>query len=379
MSLCRIVILGPRRGRRVDALAAAAARRDVPVVATGFDAFAADPGCLAEQLGRGTLLRFESPDENPEAFRALYEAGAARAEHAGCPVLGDAELAAACGGDGIGSPTQLAYGLEELTTRAADIARGQGATLSAEPRAIALSYDKAACNRHLAAADIPVPAPLPAEADFDAFMDRLREVPGRRAFVKLRHGAGAAGTLAVVHGPGGQLVAYTALRLDGDRLRAGATVARLTDHRHIARIAAALWPLGIHAEQWIAKAGVDGRSADLRLVCTRSGAPFGVLRISRSPITNLHLRADRAPAERLFDLMAPDAVAAVHDSCARVMRRIPGAGMLGVDVAVHADLTRHSVLEVNAFGDHIRSVRINGETPQDRQLRELSEEMADAA
>ena len=379
MSLRRIVILGPRSGRRVDALVAAAARRDVPVVAIGYDALAADPGCLAAHLGRGTLLRFESPDENPAAFRALYLAGAVRAEREGCTILGGAELAAACGGDGIGSPTQLAYGIEALTTYAAKIAREQGATLSAEPQAIALSYDKTACNRHLAAAVIPVPTPLPTVADFAAFMDQLSEVPGRRAFVKLRHGAGAAGTLAVVRGPGGALVAYTALRLDGDRLRAGATVERLTDHRHIARIAAALWPLGIHAEQWIAKAGVDGRSADLRLVCTRSGAPFGVLRMSRSPITNLHLQADRAPADRLFGLMAPDAVEAVHDSCARVMRQIPGAGMLGIDVAVHADLTRHSVLEVNAFGDHIRSVRINGETPQDRQLRELSEEMADAA
>ena len=379
MSLRRIVILGPRTGRRADALVAAAARRNVPVTAIGYDAFAGDPVCLAEQLKHGTVLRFESPDENPAAFRALYLAGAGRAEREGCPVLSEAELAAACGGDGIGSPTQLAYGIEALTTRAAGIARDQGATLSSDPHSIALSYDKTACNRHLAAAGIPVPPPLPATEDFDAFMDQLASVPGRRAFVKLRHGAGAAGTLAIARGPGGQLAAYTALRLDGDRVRAGASVERLTDHRQIARIAAALWPLGIHAEQWIAKAGVDGRTADLRMVCTRSGAPFGVLRLSRSPITNLHLQADRAPAERLFDLMAPEAVEAVQHTCARVMHQIPGAGMLGIDVAVHADLARHSVLEVNAFGDHIRSVRIDGETPQDRQLRELSEEMADAA
>jgi len=83
---------------------------------------------------------------------------------------------------------------------------------------------------------------------------------------------------------------------------------------------------------------------------------FRLLRKSRQPITNLHLGAERADAGALLAQMSAKAVAALDDTCRRVARAFPGALHLGIDVAVASGLTRHYVLEVNAFGDLLKGV-----------------------
>ena len=323
-------------------------------------------------------MRFESPDEDPAAFRALYDAGRDIAEEHGYPVLTSACLSEACGGSAIGSPAQLAFGLEALLLQAAALAKERGAFLSADPAEIALCYDKHDCNSHLMNHGIAVPRALTPPARLDDLLDEICATAGRRAFLKINHGAGAAGTIALALGPSGRLAAYTALIRDRGALHATKRVRRISDRAEIRDLVEALIPLGLHAERWVPKAGVDGKSVDLRLVATRSGAPFPVLRMSDTPMTNLHLDAVRAPAARLFDRMPPAAVEAIFATAANVMRLFPGTAMLGLDIAVHTDLTRHSVLEANAFGDHVRNVTIDGETPQDRQIREIEQRMQHA-
>lgn len=379
MSSPGVVILGPGVGRRILQFLEAARRagiRNVPVV--GYADFARNPERLVKLLGPGAWLRFESPDEDASAFRALYEAGKVKAETLGYPVLSDRDLDAACAGSAIGSPAQLAFGLQELTGRAARIARDRGALVSADPDEIALCYDKRGCNAHLGRNRIPTPESLDLPEHFDALLAGLEGLPGRRAFVKLNHGAGAAGTLAIAAGPRGQIVAYTAKVRTDAAVYTTKRVRRCTDIAEIRDLFQAILPLGLHVERWLPKAGIDGRTVDLRLVSTRSGKPFAVLRMSRSPITNLHLDAERAPAERLFSQMQPSAVQSLLQTANRTMCCFPGTAMLGLDIAVHTDLNRHSVLEVNAFGDHVRNVWIDGETPQDRQIRDMQTRMAHA-
>src|SRR5205085_1578109 len=66
------------------------------------------------------------------------------------------------------------------------------------------------------------------------------------------------------------------------------------DRRSIQRIVDTLCRYGAHAERWLPKAGMDGRAFDLR-VLTIAGEPSHVVgRLSRSPITNLHLLNHRA-------------------------------------------------------------------------------------
>jgi hypothetical protein len=51
--------------------------------------------------------------------------------------------------------------------------------------------------------------------------------------------------------------------------------------------------------------------------------------------------------------------------------------MLGIDIAILRGDRRHTVLEVNAFGDHIKDVSYQGYSPQEWQI--LQYKMLEAA
>lgn len=374
MSLRKIVVLGPSQGRRLLALEQAAMRGGIAEVqAVGYADFLRDPGRVGRVLAPGTWLRFESPDEDPAAFEALYHAGAPRAEALGFKVISGPDLALTCSGSAIGSPAQLVFGMTVLLRKAAHIASEAGAYVSADPDYVTLCYNKRACAAHLSTIGVPTAPELAVPNDADEILD---QVGVGRMFLKLNYGSGAAGTIAVAFGAKGRIAAYTALETDNGTLHATKRVRRLTERAEVRKLVQALIPLGLHAETWVPKAGVDGMTADLRMVVTQKAAPFTVLRMSRTPITNLHLDAERAPAERLFAKMPSSAVGAIHATARKVMRGLDNRmGMLGLDVAVTPDLKDHVVLEANAFGDHIRNVVIDGMTPLDRQVHEAQERM----
>lgn len=382
MSLAKIVILGPSGGRRVEAIEQAARRHGVDTVLTvNYADLARSADALAEVLSPDTWLRYESPDGDLDAFRALYGAGASISEERGYSVLHGAALQDVLETPGsLGAPAQLAFGLDALLSQAQRIARCSGARLSADSGEISLSYDKTACNKRLGDDGVSVPKALKAPDCYDELMTQLRSIPGRRLFLKLRHGSGAAGTIALAAGPGGRMTGYTPLILAAPKdLRSTKKIRKVTDPDEMCAIVSMLLPLGIHVEPWVPKAGIAGGTCDLRHVQVRGHPPFSVLRISRHPITNLHLDAERAPADRLWQRMAPDHKADIATTTAKVLKVFPGTQMLALDVAVLNDYRRHVVLEVNAFGDHLRRMTVNGSTPQDQQVVRMQEMMNHAS
>ena len=58
----------------------------------------------------------------------------------------------------------------------------------------------------------------------------------------------------------------------------------------------------------------------------------------------------------------------VLDSCRAVGQAFPSSFMLGIDIAILTGDRRHTVLEVNAFGDHIKDVSYEGYSPQEWQI-----------
>lgn len=382
MSLNKIVVLGPSGGRRLAALAEAAKRQGVDaVVPINYAEFVQQPAAFAATLTPQTWLRFESPDENVPAFRALYAAGAGQALKLGYPVLSGTALESALTKRGmLGSPAQIAFGLEHLLGQAATIATDKKAVLASDPGDVMLSYDKLACKAHLADHGIAGPRILEQPEDFEHLMQILNTTKGRRLFVKIRHGSGGAGTLALAAGPQGQVVCYTALKTgSGTGVFASKKMRKLTEHAVIRTIVEAIIPLGVLVETWVPKAGIDGRVCDLRLVAIRGANPFCVLRMSHSPITNLHLDAERGSVDLLWRRMSAKGQAKVMASAKAVLAAFPKTQMLGLDIAVLNDYRRHVVLEVNAFGDHIRRVLIDGLTPQDQQVIQMQKGMRDAA
>jgi glutathione synthase/RimK-type ligase-like ATP-grasp enzyme len=365
------VMLGARTGPRPEAFKAALARQNIQdAVFFGYDDFADRPDAFERALKPGAILRFDSPDRDPGSIKALYAAGHEAARAQGCVALTEAEVDRVIETRGmIGSPSQLALGLQRLLQKAVSVARARGAKLLAGSEEIATTFDKLACSTHLAAHQIPVARNLGMVTGFDDFAERMRQAGVGRVFLKLRHGSSAAGMTALAFGPRGQIVAYTTAEIaeNGD-LFATRNVRKLTNHAEIAALVDRLAPLGLYCETWLPKANVEGSATDLRVITVNRNPVFSVLRMSKSPMTNLHLGGQRHPADGLRHRIGETAWRDLIETCRRVADAFPTCFMLGIDIAALGSGRKHAVLEVNAFGDHVNGVEYRGCPPQDWQI-----------
>ena len=357
-------IIGVAGDARVVGFQSARARAGLsPAVVLDYRDLIADPERAAAQIPASARVRIDSPGRETQVLAGLLMHGIEKSARLNLHHLSRGEIERQVGERGrLLPPRQLFFGVEyvlgALSRRAQEPATRR-IQLLPDVATILLAFDKAACHRHLLAHDVPLPAALPNIGSFDALYSAMQAKRMPRVFVKLQHGSAAAGTVALATSRLGMRAVTTVEMVsgaDGVRLYNTRALCHYSSPGEIARLIDALAPYGLQVEAWVPKVGVDGQIADLRVLVVAGEPVFRLLRKSRQPITNLHLGAERADAGALLAQMSAKAVAALDDTCRRVARAFPGALHLGIDVAVASGLTRHYVLEVNAFGDLLKGV-----------------------
>lgn len=340
----RLTVVGNPDNRRVRffGAAAVAAGLPAPTVLPWRDLLtgAAPPPA-------GTLVRVDSPGEDAEVDRLLRGA-AASARH--------------------GEIVGLAAGYAGLA-RALDRLASGGATLLNQPADVLAMCDKRRCHALLDAAGVPVPAALPEVTGYAGLRTAMRRAGWHRVFVKPAHGSSASGVLALaVNGP--RVVATTSVERDGGRLFNSLRVRRYTDEADVAEIVDRLAPDGLHVERWLPKAGLADRVVDVRVVVVAGRPGHAVVRAGRGPITNLHLGNARGDLAALRAAAGP-AWATAMATCERVADCFPGTLHVGVDLMFLAGWARHAVAEVNAFGDLLPGVLVDGRDTYAAQVHAL--------
>ncbi|WP_040742352.1 STM4014 family protein, partial [Nocardia tenerifensis] len=223
-----------------------------------------------------------------------------------------------------------------------------------DPAELAVLFDKRLCHARLDAAAVPVP-PSPTSgaavpiAGWSDVRERLRDMP--RVFVKPAHGSSASGILALESTRSGRWRATTSVEVaPGGGLHNSLRIRCYTSESEIAAIIDRLAPDGLHIEQWVPKASLAGRTADLRVLVVAGRATHAVVRTSRAPMTNLHLggaRGDLAAVRAAAGRRWREALAV----CERAAACFPGTLCVGVDLLPSIGWRRFTVGEVNAFGD----------------------------
>ena len=361
--LPEVTVVGSPADGRVAAFQAALATRGLRRAAV------LDYTALERANRRAGLVRFESPSRAQRVRAALYRfGGAPYAAEGGSPLLGRSLEAALSDVGRIGCPRQFQLGLMEAMSRVvAD-------RFMNHPDEIALAFDKPRCQALLDARGIPVPFQLGIVRSYDDLRDRMTAHRMSRVFIKLRHGSAASGivafevqadrehawTTAELTERSGQPVLYNtrAIRRHRQRSAIGPLVDALCKHE-------------VYVEQWVPKASLGEATCDLRVVLTAGAPTHWVLRAARCPFTNLHLGGERYDAAVLRSRMSSTSWLNLVQTCRAVGRAFPRSLYLGLDVAVTRDLRRHAVLEVNAFGDHVKGVLAGGKTPHEFQVEAL--------
>jgi hypothetical protein len=376
-----VIVLGPASGSRLNSFSAACAEKfGRPPRVISWSAFLENPDVLHRALSANAYLKFESPDRDFASLAALYAAGEAQASAQGVEVLSVRDVETLRQG-AIGSPMQLWFGLRAAMDSAKEIAKSKDATISITPDLAALTFDKTACLAHLSVAGIPTPRALGPAHSLDSLAASMQAAGTSRVFVKVRHGAAAAGMLALARNGGEWLVWTTAAIGEDGAPYAAKSVRRLTDWREINCLIERLSRLSLHVEQWIPKFGLAQESIDLRIVVADSRM-VPVVRGSRYPMTNLHIGGSRHAPDDLIARIGDDAWHRLLDTTRRAAATLPEAHSLGLDVALRSCGTKSVVLEVNAFGDYIKDMaedphRLVADAIARRmQARELTGELA---
>ena len=145
-------------------------------------------------------------------------------------------------------------------------------------------------------------------------------------------------------------------------------IRRYTDVQDIKRLMDALCRHNVHVEEWIPKAGHAGKTFDLRIVGIAGEPRFIVGRMSRHPITNLHLMNERCETSGIRARLGALRWEELLETCRRVMGLFPRCLYVAMDVLIRADWQAHAVVELNAFGELLQGIFENGEDTYGAQI-----------
>jgi hypothetical protein len=134
---------------------------------------------------------------------------------------------------------------------------------------------------------------------------------------------------------------------------------RHEDPAEVAPLIDALCREGVQVEEWLPKAAFEGDVFDLRVLVIGGEVRHVVPRLSRQPMTNLHLLNRRGDPERIRAEVPPEDWAAALGSARRAAALFPRCLHVGVDLLLTPRF-RHAVLEANAFGDLLPGVLWRG-------------------
>lgn len=361
----RMVLVGqpgqqPSGQRRMQGLRSALARHGLPPPRVfDYASVLASPDEFLDAAADAIAVKLDSTGAGDAVHDAFVRRGASVVDGTRAAPRGHGELADA----------HLRYaGFADLLLQLSE-ALPDTRWLNA-PDDILRMCDKWRCQQALDAAGVGTPAMLGLVEGYEHLQSMLDASGRDRVFVKARYGSSAAGVVACRRHRDGRVAASTTTevrRIDGrTRLFNRLTLQRHTDAHEIATLIDALARQGAYAEAWVAKprAPIDRESHfDLRVIAGNGEARQRVARLSRGPMTNLHLGNRRADVDRLLD---DGAVAGVAQAVGRAASAFPHSRCIGFDLIPLRD--RCVFLEANAFGDDLQDVTWQGRDACDDQV-----------
>ncbi len=307
-----------------------------------------------EGIGQGCdCVRVDSPGENFSVEQLLLIRGAKVAAESGSPFMPPESVHRLSEDLGrIHYPWQYFLGFQsalvELETRL------PGKCWMNTPAAMAAMFNKLTTNKLLSENGIPIPQQLGLITSFEQLEQLMATGGHSRVFLKLVASSSASGVVAL-HKFKDKWRAVTTVEVDrsGDeyRLYNSLRLSVLSEQEQIAELITLLVPHQLFAELWVPKAAYDHQSTfDMRVVVVDGQPTHFVPRVSRSPLTNLHLGNRRGNFEQIQQRMG-ERSSDFYELCSRAAKAIPGCLYTGLDVVIKPSFREFTILEANACGD----------------------------
>lgn len=227
------------------------------------------------------------------------------------------------------------------------------------PDAIWALLDKRSCKARLLQAGLPVTESLtdaedPPISSTEQLMEKMAARRIFQVFVKPVYGSGAAAAAAFRFQPGsGQMALYTCAAFDpsSGQLVNAKKLRRFSQAGQVFPLLNRILKLNCIVERWHAKSEYQGFSYDLRAVVQDGCLDFLLARLSKGPITNLHLNNRPLSADALA--LSSPILDSILELCQRAVRCFPGLRSAGIDILLEKGSQRPRIIEMNGQGDLI--------------------------
>ena len=218
------------------------------------------------------------------------------------------------------------------------------------PADIGEVLDKRRCKERLAQKGVPVTdmyrESFSGSEELLAFM---RERRVGQLFVKPVRGSGAAGVAALRFSPGhGKLAVYTCAVLEKGEIFNTKRMRRL-EGREGEAFLDSLLKLDCVVERWYGKDTFQGYCYDLRVILQGGRIDYILPRLSRGPITNLHLNNRSVEFADLS--LDQRTVERISEACLRAGGCYPRLKSVGMDVLLEQGSRNPRIIEMNGQGD----------------------------
>lgn len=293
------------------------------------------------------LLRIDSPGKNERVAQGLIELG-------GGPANVELEVG------------EIAFAREYYRgfCKVLEWIEARGLPCLNAPADIRVMFDKWECHKVFEENEVRRPPAEMAPESFEELLEMMRARGSGQIFLKPLHGSSASGVCALRWTPKHQQM-IAPLQIEEKRGRAilvnSRRVRTYTTVVDIEVILRLLLPQGMILEQWIPKMTLPGGAIDLRVLVIAGEARHWVVRQSRSPMTNLHLKNRRGDAGQFIEHVGPSKVVEAFDLAERAAKCFPTSMYAGVDILIDPR-GRSFVGEINAFGDLLPRLMHRGET-----------------
>lgn len=218
-------------------------------------------------------------------------------------------------------------------------------------------------------------ASLPEFDSYDNFLAYVESQACSRFFIKLNYSSSASGVLAFEYNrKPGKAQAQTTIEL----VRHGSDcyfynslkLKKYSDHKDLTDILNFLFQQGAYVEQWITKAQHDEDVFDLRILAINGKRQHCIARVSKTPITNLHLGNQRCAIDDLD--ISSNQWQQIDQLVADVMQNFPNSLYSGLDILLPRDESKPPILlEANAFGDLLPGLLHRGHNTYQAELLAL--------
>ncbi|MBP2655814.1 MAG: glutathione synthase/ribosomal protein S6modification protein [Firmicutes bacterium] len=308
---------------------------------------------FSRKLRENTIVRLEPPEKDMEIYRAILKLGEVdnRLSNAEIDDIDFSQFP-------IIAPGQWYAGFTKLIT---DIA--QTCSVHADKKILMMQdhcealamMDKRQTYDRLAAKAKEYSYYLPAKLEAPLRVKEFREMYGGqvlKCFIKLRYGSGGTGILAYKNNPRlNEETLWTSLKVEirgGKKFfYSGRKIAFITDKAKIGELIEWVLANGAHIETWIPKAAYQGTHFDTRVLVAAKTPQYFITRLSKTPITNLHLGNQRRNSSEVF---TAGQLAVLSQAAADVMKVFNKSLYAGIDIVCSPGYKPY-VIDVNPFGD----------------------------